>query len=59
MEFFLLFLILIEAAFFFPGMVRWQILWVTAVIFTGILLGPYSLGVINLSKVMTFLAAIG
>ena len=60
MEYFLLFLIWIAAAFFFPVMLRrFQIPWVTAVIFAGILLGPYGLGVVNPGEVMDFLATIG
>ena len=60
MEYFLLFLIWIAAAFFFPVILRrFQIPWVTAVIFAGILLGPYGLGVVNPGEVMDFLATIG
>jgi len=60
MEYFLLFLIWIAAAFFFPVMLRrLQIPWVTAVIFAGILLGPYGLRVVNPGEVMDFLATIG
>ena len=60
MEYFLLFLIWIAAAFFFPRLLRrFQIPWVTAVIFAGILLGPYGLGVVHSGEVMDFLAAIG
>jgi len=60
MEYFLLFLIWIAAAFFFPGMLRrLQIPWVTAVILAGILLGPYGLGVVDPGEVMDFLATIG
>ena len=60
MEYFLLFLIWIAAAFFFPRILRrLQIPWVTAVILAGILLGPYGLGVVNPGEVMDFLATIG
>jgi len=60
MEYFLLFLIWIAAAFFFPVILRrLQIPWVTAVIFAGIFLGPYGLGVVNPGEVMDFLATIG
>ncbi|KPV62475.1 MAG: glutathione-regulated potassium-efflux system protein KefB [Candidatus Bathyarchaeota archaeon BA2] len=60
MEYYLLFLIWIAAAFFFPSMLRrLQIPWVTAVILAGILLGPYGLGVVNPSEIMYFLATIG
>jgi Kef-type K+ transport system membrane component KefB len=60
MEYFLLFLIWIAAAFFFPVMLRrFQIPWVTAVIFAGMFLGPYGLGVVNPGEVMDFLATIG
>jgi len=60
MEYFLLFLIWIAAAFFFPVVLRrFQIPWVTAVIFAGILLGPHGLGVVNPGEVMDFLATIG
>lgn len=60
MEYFLLFLIWIAAAFFFPLMLkRFQIPWVTAVIFAGMILGPYGLNVVNTGEVMNFLAAIG
>jgi len=61
MQYFLLFLIWIAAAFFFPVMLRrFQIPWVTAVIFAGIILGPYGLRVVNPEEVvMDFLATIG
>ena len=60
MTYFLLFLIWIAAAFFFPVMLRrFQIPWVTAVIFAGMLLGPYGLSVVNQGEVMSFLATIG
>ena len=60
MAYFLLFLIWIAAAFFFPVMLRrFQIPWVTAVIFAGIILGPYGLNVVNTGEVMNFLATIG
>ena len=60
MTYFLLFLIWIAAAFFFPVMLRrFQIPWVTAVIFAGMLLGPYGLDVVNQGEVMNFLATIG
>ncbi len=60
MEYFFLFLIWIAAAFFFPGMLRkLHIPWVTAVILAGILLGPYSLGVVYPGEVMEFLATLG
>jgi len=60
MTYFLLFLIWIAAAFFFPVMLRrFQIPWVTAVIFAGMLLGPYGLNVVNQGEVMDFLATIG
>jgi len=53
-------LIWIAAAFFFPVMLRrFQIPWVTAVIFAGILLGPYGLGIVNTGLVTDFLATIG
>jgi Kef-type K+ transport system membrane component KefB len=60
MEYFLLFLIWIAAAFFFPGMLRrLHIPWVTAVIFAGIFLGPYGLGWVNPGEVMDFIATLG
>ncbi|UCC58721.1 MAG: cation:proton antiporter [Candidatus Bathyarchaeum sp.] len=60
MAYFLLFLIWIAAAFFFPVMLRrFQIPWVTAVIFAGMLLGPHGLNVVNTGEVMNFLATIG
>ena len=60
MAYFLLFLIWIAAAFFFPVMLRrFQIPWVTAVIFAGMILGPNGLGVVNPAEVMDFLATIG
>lgn len=60
MEYFLLFLIWIAAAFFFPRMLRkLHIPWVTAVIFAGIFLGPYGFGVVNPGEIMDFLATIG
>ena len=60
MEYFLLFLIWIAAAFFFPVMLRrFQIPWVTAVIFAGIIIGPNGLGIVNSGEVMDFLATIG
>ena len=60
MTYFLLFLIWIAAAFFFPVMLRrFQIPWVTAVIFAGIILGPYGLNIVNTGEVMNFLATIG
>ncbi len=60
MEYFLLFLIWIAAAFFFPVMLRrFQIPWVTAVIFAGVFLGPYGLRVVNPGEIMDFLATIG
>jgi Kef-type K+ transport system membrane component KefB len=60
MEYFLLFLIWIAAAFFFPVVLRrFQIPWVTAVIFAGMILGPYGLNVVNTGEVMNFLATIG
>lgn len=59
-EYFLLFLIWIAAAFFFPVMLRrFQIPWVTAVIFAGMFLGPNGLGVITSGEVMDFLSTIG
>jgi Kef-type K+ transport system membrane component KefB len=55
-----LFLIWIAAAFFFPVVLRrFQIPWVTAVIFAGMILGPYGLNVISQGEVMSFLATIG
>lgn len=60
MEYFLLFLIWIAATFFFPAMLRrFQVPWVTAVIFAGMFLGPYGLGVVNPGEIMAFLATIG
>ena len=60
MEYFLLFLIWIAAAFFFPVVLkRFQIPWVTAVIFAGMILGPYGLNIVNTGEVMNFLATIG
>ena len=60
MEYFLLFLIWIAAAFFFPVMLRrLQMPWVTAVIFAGLFLGPYGLSVVNPGEIMNFLATIG
>ena len=60
MTYFLLFLIWIAAAFFFPMMLRkFQIPWVTAVIFAGIILGPYGLNIVKPGEVMNFLATIG
>jgi Kef-type K+ transport system membrane component KefB len=60
MEYFLLFLIWIAAAFFFPTILRrFHIPWVTAVIFAGMALGPYGFGVVSVGEIMEFLAAIG
>lgn len=60
MAYFLLFLIWIAAAFFFPMVLRrFQIPWVTAVIFAGMILGPYGLNIVNTGEVMDFLATIG
>lgn len=60
MAYILLFLIWIAAAFFFPVVLRrFQIPWVTAVIFAGMILGPYGLNVVNPGEVMDFLATIG
>ncbi|UCE16792.1 MAG: cation:proton antiporter [Candidatus Bathyarchaeota archaeon] len=60
MEYFLLFLIWIAAAFFFPRMLRtFHIPWVTAVIFAGIILGPYGLEWVNPGEVTDFLATLG
>jgi len=60
LEYFLLFLIWIAAALFFPLILkRFQIPWVTAVIFAGIFLGPYGLGWVNPGEVTDFLATLG
>ncbi|UCE96136.1 MAG: cation:proton antiporter [Candidatus Bathyarchaeota archaeon] len=60
MEHFLLFLIWIAAALFFPLILkRFQIPWVSAVIFAGMFLGPYGLGWVNPGEVTDFLAALG
>jgi Kef-type K+ transport system membrane component KefB len=60
MEYFLLFLIWIAAAFFFPLILRrLQMPWVTAVIFAGVFLGPHGLSVVNPGEIMDFLATIG
>jgi Kef-type K+ transport system membrane component KefB len=60
MAYILLFLIWIAAAFFFPvALRRFQIPWVTAVIFAGMILGPYGLNLVNTGEVMDFLATIG
>ncbi|NIW14682.1 MAG: hypothetical protein GWN31_12310, partial [Candidatus Thorarchaeota archaeon] len=60
MEIFLLFLIWIAAAFFFPRMLRrLHIPWVTAVIFAGIFLGPYGVGWVIPGEVTDFLATLG
>ena len=56
----MIFLIWIAAAFFFPNILRKiHVPWVTAVIIAGIILGPYGLGWIVPSEIMTFLATIG
>ena len=60
MTYFLLFLIWIAAAFFFPMLLRrFKIPWVTAVIFAGMFLGPYGLSLVEQGEVMDFLATIG
>lgn len=60
MEYFLLFLIWIAAALFFPRILRtFHIPWVTAIIFAGIFLGPFGLGWAVPGEVMNFLATIG
>lgn len=60
MQYFLLFLVWIAAAFFFPMMLRkLRIPWVNAVILAGILLGPNGLRVVFPGEVMDFLATIG
>ena len=60
MEYFLLFLIWIAATLFFPRILRrFHVPWVTAVIFAGVLLGPYGLGWISSGEVTNFLATIG
>ncbi len=60
MEYYLLFLIWIAAAFFFPGILRKiHIPWVTAVILAGIVLGPYGLGWAIPDDLMEFLATVG
>lgn len=60
MAYYLLFLIWVAAAFFFPGILRKiHIPWVTAVILAGIVLGPYGLGWAAPSEPMEFLATIG
>ncbi len=60
MEYFLLFLIWIAAALFFPLILkRFQIPWVTAVIFAGMILGPYGLGWVSPGEVTYFLATLG
>jgi Kef-type K+ transport system membrane component KefB len=60
MEYFLLFIIWIAAALFFPRMLRrFHIPWVTAVIFAGVFLGPYGLGWVNPGEITDFLATIG
>ena len=57
MEYFLLFLIWIAAALVFPRILRrFNIPWVTAVIFAGILLGPYGLGFVQPGEIMSFLS---
>ena len=56
----LLFLIWIAASFFFPVLLRrFQIPWVTAVIFAGMILGPYGLNVVHTGEIMDFFATIG
>jgi Kef-type K+ transport system membrane component KefB len=60
LEYFLLFLVWIAAALFFPLILkRFQIPWVTAVIFAGMFLGPYGLGWVNPGEVTDFLATLG
>ncbi|MCK4952978.1 cation:proton antiporter [Candidatus Bathyarchaeota archaeon] len=60
MDYLPLFLIWIAAAFLLPEMLRkFRIPWVTAVIFTGMLLGPYGLGVIHPEEAMIFLSSLG
>jgi len=55
-----LFLIWIAAVFLLPEILRTvRIPWVTAVIFTGMLLGPYGLGVIYPEETMFFLSSLG
>lgn len=56
----LLFLIWIAASFFFPVLLRrFQIPWVTAVIFAGMILGPYGLNAVESGEIMDFFATIG
>ena len=60
MEYFLLFITWIAAALFFPQMLRrFHIPWVTAVIFAGIILGPYGLSWVVPGEIMEFLSTIG
>ncbi|MDG6223192.1 MAG: cation:proton antiporter [Candidatus Bathyarchaeota archaeon] len=60
MEYYLIFLLWIAAAFFFPRLLRRiHIPWVTAVILAGIVMGPYVLGLINPNVLMEFLATLG
>ena len=60
MEYFLLFLIWVAASFFFPeALRRLQIPWVNAVIFAGIILGPYGLEVVYPGEIMNFIATLG
>jgi Kef-type K+ transport system membrane component KefB len=60
MEFYLIFLIWVAAAFFVPRLLRrTRIPWVTAVIMAGILVGPFGLGLTVPGETMEFLSTIG
>lgn len=53
-------MIWVAAAFLFPEILkRFRIPWVTAVILTGMLLGPHGLAVIHPEEAMFFLATLG
>ena len=59
-EYYIIFLLWIAAAFFFPRILRRiHIPWVTAVILAGIVMGPHVLGLINPNELMDFLATLG
>ena len=60
MDYLPLFLVWVAAVFLLPEILRkFRIPWVTAVIFTGMLLGPYGFGVIYPEEAMFFLSSLG
>ena len=60
MDYLPLFLVWVAAVFLLPEILRkFRIPWVTAVIFTGMLLGPYGLGVIYPEEATFFLSSLG